>query len=218
MKDTFIIRSEWYNAIAALSESEQAQILKNLFEYHAGNLNKIGLQTLPLQLVWSLIEPNLKRNIDKYDHRCETSALNGLLGGRPPKNGKPKKPNSKPNLPIETLNDSDNDSDINNTENKGFKKFKDWIKKNAPNVAKMKEPFTEDQYIELKTKYKIEVITEVLSSMHNHKPLLKNNISAYLTLCNWIARREAGPNRPTQHKEEGSTKLPGYIKTLPTLP
>jgi hypothetical protein len=33
-------------------------------------------------LVWKLIEQNLKRNIDAYDKRSETSAANGRKGGR----------------------------------------------------------------------------------------------------------------------------------------
>ena len=113
-KDTFIIRTEWYSAISKLTEKEQSIMLCNLFEYHLGNLNNLKLDSLSLQLVWNLIEPNLDRNIKTYDKRCETSALNGALGGRPPKE-KPNKPNTEPNLkpnkPKITLSVSVSDSE-----------------------------------------------------------------------------------------------------------
>lgn len=70
-----------------------------------------------------------------------------------------------------------------------FEKFNEWIEKHASNVSKMKEPFTFEQYEEAKKKFDKNVVRETLLAMHNHKPLLKNNISAYLTLCNWIGRR-----------------------------
>jgi hypothetical protein len=116
MKDTFIIRTEWYAAITHLSEKEQALILKNLFEFHSGKHENIDTSTLNLTLVWQLIEPNLKRNIDKYDRRCETSKENGKLGGRPIGEKKPKKPKNKPNNPdsdSDSVSDSDSDTDIN---------------------------------------------------------------------------------------------------------
>ncbi len=67
-----------------------------------------------------------------------------------------------------------------------FKKFQTWISENAPNVAKMKEPFTIDQYVKL-TKKGIDPaeIRRLLASMHNYKPLLTKNLSAYLTLIKW---------------------------------
>lgn len=109
MKDTFIIRSEWYASISQLSEPEQATMFRNLFEFHIGNFDKVDTNTLSLKIIWGLIEPNLKRNISIYDKRCETSATNGLLGGRPKKE-EPNNLKNKPkkiNKPIETLSDSD---------------------------------------------------------------------------------------------------------------
>lgn len=71
-----------------------------------------------------------------------------------------------------------------------FKKFQDWISENAPNVSKMKEPFTIDQYVKL-TKKGIEAgeIRRLLASMHNYKPLLTKNLSAYLTLIKWSEKQ-----------------------------
>lgn len=126
VKETFIVRTEWAEAIFELKPAEQAIILQNLFHYHSGRSDKVSLPNLAVKLVWRLIEPNLKRNIDSYDKRCVTSAENGRKGGRPRKpeeydEEKPKKPISKPNkpnetqaetyYPNETLSDSDSDSD-----------------------------------------------------------------------------------------------------------
>jgi len=97
-KETFIIRTEWYEAISELSDSDKLMLFDNLFHYHMGNINLINLNNLTVKLVWKLIEPTLVRNIESYDKRRETSARNGALGGRKP--NKPKKPDGleeKPN-------------------------------------------------------------------------------------------------------------------------
>jgi hypothetical protein len=81
MKDTFIIRTEWYEAISELDAVDKATIFSNLFAYHSGQ--DIILDTPLVRVVWKLIEPTLERNIETYDRRRETSAENGALGGRP---------------------------------------------------------------------------------------------------------------------------------------
>ena len=105
-----MVRTEWAEAILELEPIDQATIFQNLFYYHIGK-GDISTPNLQTKLVWKLIEPNLKRNIENYDKRCETSANNGKKGGRPKKPNKPnKKPIENPILPTETLNDSDSDS------------------------------------------------------------------------------------------------------------
>lgn len=109
MKDTFILRTEWWDAISLLEQTEQAEIFANLFHFHSGNENLINLKNQQVKLVWSFLKPNLERNIEEYDKRRETSKQNGLLGGRPSKNQElteNKKPNEnlkKPKKPNETL-------------------------------------------------------------------------------------------------------------------
>jgi len=111
MKETFIIRTEWYEAISELSLSDQGTIFKMLFEYHIDEtkINLNNLNNLSVKLVWKLIEPNLKRNINQYDNRCKTSAQNGKLGGRPPKMEKPKNNLNNLNKPLSDIV-SDTDS------------------------------------------------------------------------------------------------------------
>lgn len=71
-----------------------------------------------------------------------------------------------------------------------FKKFQEWIGANAPQVARMVEPFTIDQYLSVAVKYKSQDIRALLAQMHNWKDLCKKNRSAYYTLMNWKRREE----------------------------
>lgn len=74
-----------------------------------------------------------------------------------------------------------------------FEKFKKWISDNAALVAKMKEPFTEEQFRKLKSDYTIQEIQTALQAMHNWKPLLTKRTSAYLT-CRAFIKNEKGKN------------------------
>jgi hypothetical protein len=66
-----------------------------------------------------------------------------------------------------------------------FHRFQKWISANAPNVAKMDEPFTIEQFKKLKEDFTAREITDELEKMHNWKWLLKNNKSANLTFRKW---------------------------------
>ena len=69
-----------------------------------------------------------------------------------------------------------------------FKNFQDFIKNDAANVGKMKEPFTIEEYLKLKEKFTSQQIKLLIEKMGNNKPLLSKNISAYRTFLNWMAR------------------------------
>ncbi len=94
---------------------------------------------------------------------------------------------SKKTLPYNTIinNKEDNYTDVQKTTFANFKKF---ISEKASNVSRMKEPFMIDQFLKLKEDYSTEQIKEMVLKMHNYKPLLKKNNSAYLTFLNWAAR------------------------------
>ena len=86
--------------------------------------------------------------------------------------------------------------ELRGTPSPDFVKFQEWIKNNAPRVAKMKEPFSEAQFSALKKDFDSNFICDLLRAMHNHEPLLKKNRSAYLTFLNWAKRRENGERKP----------------------
>lgn len=97
-----------------------------------------------------------------------------------------------------------------------FSKFQDWVKARAESVSKMKEPFTIDQFFEIKEKYAAEKIRDVLQSMHNWQPLLKKNKSAYLTLLKWIKKETNGPDtKPPagNGRHQGANQLLNSLKT-----
>ena len=70
-----------------------------------------------------------------------------------------------------------------------FIQFQKWILEKAPRVAKMEEPFTQEEYLRIKEEFPPGMTAEVLLAMHNSKDLLKKNLSANLTFRNWIQRR-----------------------------
>lgn len=72
--------------------------------------------------------------------------------------------------------------------NENFEKFKHWITENAPNVAKLKEPFTEEQFERIKKEFPLPLIQDTLVSMHNFRELLKKYVSANLTFRKWAKR------------------------------
>ena len=61
--------------------------------------------------------------------------------------------------------------------NENFEKFKQWIAANAPSVAKLKEPFTEEQFERIKRDFPLQLIQDTLVSMHNYRELLKKYVS-----------------------------------------
>lgn len=77
--------------------------------------------------------------------------------------------------------------------NPDFDVFQKWCLVNAERVLKMKEPITQLQFLELKEKFDAKEIAETLKSMHNWEPLLKKNVSAYLTITNWIKKDDPKP-------------------------
>ncbi|RYZ25646.1 MAG: hypothetical protein EOO10_17705 [Chitinophagaceae bacterium] len=91
---------------------------------------------------------------------------------------------------------------INNNENneitityseeqkRSFQKFQAWIAANCPSVAKMKEPFTIDQFIRLKNKLDWKKIADICEQMENWEPLLKKRTNAYKTFNTFYKKAE----------------------------
>lgn len=169
MKETFIIRTEWHQAISELKPLEQAIIFQNLFHYHEGNENLINLNNLSVKLVWRLIEPNLKRNILNYDKRSVTSSENGKKGGRPLKINKEEKPNNLIQKPIETKKPIESLSvSVSVSDNKKIQ-YRDNVKlsesENLKLVSEHGQDFTDSLYDYLH-EYKIEKGYKTKSDYH----------------------------------------------------
>lgn len=212
-----------------MTDEQAGRFIKIIYQYQiSGQLPEMDL------LMDMAITPFINqffRDEKGYEKTVERNRENGKKGGRPKL--KPKKPSgfkkthSNPENPIEPKKaDSDSDSDSDNKNDsdndsisrEGFEKFQKWILKKAPNVAKMKEPFTIDQYLETKEKFKAEETEKILVEMHNYKPLLQKNISAFLTMSNWLERRNENKNgthqsAPNGSKQTGASQLLASIKT-----
>lgn len=88
------------------------------------------------------------------------------------------------------------------SENVEFLNFQQWIKKNAPNVALLSEPFTLAQFIKIKNNIPPQDVKNLLEAMHNKKTLLKKYTSAYLTLINWYKRNFNANNDSIAYQPE----------------
>lgn len=108
MKNSFLIYYEYEEQLSILSDEELGQLIRAIFKYEKNN--EIPKFTGVLQIAFLFIKGNLDRDREKYDKRCETSANNGKLGGRPPK----EKPNLKPNKNLKKPKKADNDIDNDN--------------------------------------------------------------------------------------------------------
>ena len=118
-KKSFLMYLEYEEQLSDLSDEELGMLLRAIFQYEKDGTepNLVGL----LKMAFSFIKGNLNRDRNKYDRRCETSAINGAKGGRP-KNEKPNsKPNEKPKKPKKA--DIDNEIDIYSLTNFFEKEF-----------------------------------------------------------------------------------------------
>ena len=69
-------------------------------------------------------------------------------------------------------------------------KFYEGMADKYPNVMKLKEPLTLEQWNKLKAEFGKGVIIAKLEAMENYRPLLQKNNSANKTIRNWIRREQ----------------------------
>ena len=199
MKDTFIIRSEWYPAISKLNDTQKAIILTNLFKFHSDG--EVDLSDALVELVWSFIEPNLIRNMANYEDRVKKASENGKKGGRPKSEENQNKglafseTNKKP---IETLNVSVSDSVSDNVSKDIYRAFSQLSISNQE-VEKLLE------------KYSITQIDAILDDIQNFKGHKKYN-SLYLTAAKWLAKNEPKQQEMIYDPLVEKARLHGYIK------
>jgi DNA-binding transcriptional MocR family regulator len=80
-----------------------------------------------------------------------------------------------------------------------------FIQKNCSRVSKLPKQLTPSECDKLLTNYEISRIQEILLSMENYKPLLKNYESVYLTVLNWLKRN--GKSNNGKNSESNSLKI-----------
>lgn len=69
-----------------------------------------------------------------------------------------------------------------------YVKFNEWLKSSRPNVAKMKNQLTFEQFNALFAKYDKMTVFRIIEKMNNELTLCKKNLYVYYTACNWISR------------------------------
>jgi len=67
-----LVYADWESVINKLTTEEKAQFFMNLFLWNKGE--QPILNTLPLEIIWGIVEPALHKNRKKYDERCERMA------------------------------------------------------------------------------------------------------------------------------------------------
>ena len=65
------------------------------------------------------------------------------------------------------------------------------MKDNTPNVCKLKNQVTEEQYHKIRERYSYQQLVDILLAMENYKELTKKYTSVYLTFLKW-AKKEYG--------------------------
>jgi len=82
------------------------------------------------------------------------------------------------------------------------------IRENFPTVASMSLPLTEEQAVEIQSRFPEDVIVDALAAMENYAALKKKYRSAYLTLNNWCKiRLERGNNYGTAQKAPAGSQV-----------
>jgi predicted component of type VI protein secretion system len=87
MKETFVLRTEWYSSIEGLSIQDKSEILDAVFLYHMDREDEIQFSSPLGNMCWSFIKPT----IDYHTRRYNTSVENGKKGGAPKGNSNAKK-------------------------------------------------------------------------------------------------------------------------------
>ena len=121
-KKSFILYCDIINTVEKLPDKEAGKLFKHLLNYV--NYNNPETDDLLVDVAFEPIKQQLKRDLEKYEHRCKANKTNGSKGGRPKakeSNKKPNKPkltdglNKKPKKP-DTDTDTDTDTDIKEKE------------------------------------------------------------------------------------------------------
>lgn len=69
-----------------------------------------------------------------------------------------------------------------------FERFNKWIDQNTPNIRKIRNQITFEEYIRLTEKYNGEQIRTILTSIGNYKDAPKKYVSVNLTLQKWMKK------------------------------
>lgn len=201
-KKSFILYLDYKTHFDLLTNEQKGVLINALFEF-AENGELQQFEDKVVEMAFSFISIQMKRDKEKYDEVCERRREAGKLGGRPKKpNGldeKAKKPNGffekqikakKPDNDNENENDNDNDTDNDND-------IKGTDKPSPAPPKSVKKTFgeynnislTDDQYQQLVRDYGESVINDYIQRMDEYIQMKGKKYKDFnLALRNWIKK------------------------------
>ena len=198
MKNSFLIYYEYEEQLSILSDEELGQLIRAIFKYEKNN--EIPKFTGVLQMAFLFIKGNLDRDREKYDKRCETSANNGKLGGRPPK----QKPNSKPNKNLKKPKKADNDIDTDNDNE--IDNVNDIVKDTVNEKIHFADlvTMTNDEYEKLVATYGKSFADQCIYVLDNYKGSNgKKYKSDYRAILTWVVNKVQDDLSKNQKSKQG---------------
>lgn len=111
MRKSFVFYLSWRELIDSLTDEELRRFMNNLISWHQNE--EIELTSKSESAIWSLIEPALVVNENKWNSRAGASRENGKLGGRPPKTKITQQVFEEPTKPVNSKELIDNRKKIN---------------------------------------------------------------------------------------------------------
>lgn len=120
MKKSFIIHSDSYSLLKRLSDAQKGRLFCLCFDYNSGGIINEDIEDPIVMMAFQSFQNQFDRDNQKYEKIVERNRLNGLAGGRPPKDANPDNPmgflgtQQNPDEPKKPDSDSDSDS-VNNS-------------------------------------------------------------------------------------------------------
>lgn len=205
-KESFVFYKDWWDAIRGLPEDVRGEVCESIIGYAFGE-TVTGLGSMAT-MAMRFITPQIDRDREKYEMKCEKNRENGALGGRPRQNvyqaNATECNQSQANATECKRTGGDNDNDNDNDDENGcesetrtpanthtyyeedlFNKFQAWLTAYAPTVLYFTERLQCDEFIWLYRKYGAEKLKQCAAEMHNKEAYQKNR-KALTVFKSWI--------------------------------
>ena len=112
-KKSFLLHCDLIFTISKLPDEKAGKLFKHILEYVNDKTPK-NPEDLIIDIAFEPIKQSLKRDLKKYEKRCERNTINGFKGGRPKNPKEPTGLSGLKNKPKKADSDSDSDSDNEN--------------------------------------------------------------------------------------------------------
>jgi len=116
MKQAFLLKNTWGEIFNNLSDKQAGVLIKTLFAYNVNGEKPADLTDIEVKAYFNMMVLDCNAMKANYDRRCETSAINGSLGGARVGNQnakkQPKNNLKQPIQPIQPDNENENENDL----------------------------------------------------------------------------------------------------------